>query len=78
MATASDPRRRGVQSFEITILISSALTLLSSTVNGAAARSNFTLLRMPSQPRAPLNAVDFTAWPACATSIQPSADKVIL
>ena len=57
-------RNRGdVQSFEITILISSALTLLSSTVNGAAARSNFTLLRMPSQPCAPLNAVDFTVWP---------------
>src|ERR1700722_9251901 len=53
--------RRATQSFEITILMSFALTLLSSTVNGAAARSNFTLLRMPSQPSAPLKAVDFTA-----------------
>jgi hypothetical protein len=30
------------------------------TVNGAAAKSNFTLLRIPSQPVAPLNAADFT------------------
>src|SRR5579862_5385479 len=52
--------------------------LLSSTMNGVAARSNFMLLRMPSHPSAPLNAVDFTALPDCATSIQPSADKVIL
>src|ERR1700722_3561755 len=66
------------QSPLIASLIESALTPESSTVNGAAARSNFTLLRTLSQPSAPLNAVDFTVLPDCATSIQPSADRVIL
>lgn len=67
-----------LQSRETTTLIESFLTLLSSTVIGAAVRSNLTFLRMPSQPSAPLNAVDFTVSPDCVTSIQPSADSVIL
>ena len=66
------------QSPLITSLIESALMPESSMVNGAVARSNFTLLRMPSQPSAPLNAVDFTVLPDCVTSIQPSAESVIL
>jgi hypothetical protein len=35
-------------------------------MNGAAASSNFTLLRTPSQPVAPLNALDFTSCPSVA------------
>ena len=48
------------QSPEIAILITLAATLLSSIVNGAAVKANFTLFRTPSQPVAPLNALDFT------------------
>ena len=66
------------QSPLITSLIESALMPESSTVNGAAARSNFTLLRMPSQPSAPLNAVDFTACPTARrrSSLPPTGDLV--
>lgn len=68
----------GRQSGDTTIRIEFAGTSLSSRVNGRAARLNFTLLRTPSQPTAPLKAEDFTMCPSCTTSIQDSEDNVIL
>jgi len=51
---------------------------LNCTVNGALASSNLTLLRMPSQPVAPVAAMDLSRLSPWTTSIQPSDDKVIL
>src|ERR1700722_18098572 len=64
LAGANGRSKVPFQSGVTTMAMASAVVPLISMMNGAAARSNFTLLRIPSQPVASLNAVDFTSRPS--------------
>jgi len=55
--------KSGSQSGVTTTEIVRLLVPLNSIAKGVGARPNFTLLRMPAQPVAPLKAPDFTMWP---------------
>ena len=59
-----------------TKLSACAVAPLISMEKGEAESSNFTLLAMPAQPLAPLNAVDCKVCPFWMTSIQAGAASV--
>jgi len=59
----TSPQNFRTQSGVTTMAMERAFVPLTSMINGSVVSSNFTLLRMPSQPVAPLNAPDFTSCP---------------
>src|ERR1700730_2884701 len=60
----------------IAMLIESASTPEIWMTKGFGGISNFTLLRIPSQPLTPLEVTDRRNCPSSTTSIQPAADRL--